>query len=439
MENRDSISDSVEKPPHASRPDGKWLPSMPEALRLLRSSAKQKDLTALEQSGARRTDVPPYGGVCGSSLEQEHSMHGKGGANLLPPPPTLVLIPSGPACITRNYVPSIEFLSTTISCGGAFASDALRSAGSNATARPSSFLLIGIPGLEAFQRWLSVPLCFMYILAVVGNAVLLTVIKTDPSLREPMYLFLAMLATTDLVLSTSTLPLMLAIFWLGPRAISFHGCLAQMFFIHAFSSVESGILVAMALDRYVAICLPLRHAAILKTSTLAKMLLAILLRGLVLITPFALLLQNLPFCGHRVIAHSYCEHMAVVKLACGDTTVNRLYGLAVALSVVGLDVLSIALSYAMILQAVFALPSHQKRLKALSTCASHCCVILVFYIPGLFSFLTHRFGHRVPHQAHILLATLYLLLPPMLNPIVYGVKMKPVRNRLTRVFCGRAA
>ncbi|XP_054830558.1 olfactory receptor 52R1-like [Eublepharis macularius] len=309
----------------------------------------------------------------------------------------------------------------------------------NATARPSTFLLIGIPGLEAAQWWLSIPLCPMYILAVVGNTVLLAVIKTEPSLHEPMYLFLAMLAVTDLVLSTSTLPLMLAIFWLGPRAIGFHCCLTQMFFIHAFSSVESGILVAMAFDRYVAICLPLRHSAILKTSTLGKMLFAIVLRGLVLITPFAFLLRKLPFCGHRVIPHSYCEHMAVVKLACADTTVNKTYGLAVALFVVGLDVLSIALSYAMILQAVFGLPSRQERLKALSTCASHCCVILIFYIPGLFSFLTHRFGHSVPHHVHILLATLYLLVPPMLNPIVYGVKTKQIRSRLTRVCYVRVA
>ncbi|XP_028581492.2 olfactory receptor 52L1-like [Podarcis muralis] len=309
----------------------------------------------------------------------------------------------------------------------------------NISLRPLTFLLTGIPGLEASQHWLSIPLCSMYVLALLGNALLLGVITLEPSLHEPMYLFLAALAVTDLVLSTTTLPQMLAILWLGPCTISFHACLAQMFLIHAFSSMESGILVAMALDRYVAICLPLRHSAILRTSTVAKAVLLIFLRGLILIAPFGLLLQRLPFCGHRVILHAYCEHMAVVKLACADTTVNRMYGLFVALFVVGMDVLSIALSYTLILRAVFHLPSTQERLKALSTCASHGCVILIFYIPGLFSFLTHRFGHRVPHQVHILLATLYLLVPPMLNPIVYGVKTKPIRSRVARVFYGRVA
>uniref|UniRef100_A0A8D0HCM5 Olfactory receptor n=1 Tax=Sphenodon punctatus TaxID=8508 RepID=A0A8D0HCM5_SPHPU len=305
--------------------------------------------------------------------------------------------------------------------------------------RPSSFFLIGIPGLETTQHWIAVPLCAMYLLALLGNTVILGVIKSEPGLHQPMYLFLANLAVTDLVLSTSTLPKMLCIFWFDSRAIGFHACLTQMFFIHAFSSVESGILVAMAFDRYIAICQPLRYSAILKTSTVAKMSLLVVLRGVVLITPFPILLRRLSFCGHSIIPHSYCEHMAVVKLVCADTTVNKLYGLAVALLVVGLDILSIALSYIMILRAVFSLPSSDARLKALSTCVSHLCVILGFYIPGLFSFLTHRFGHQVPHHVHILLANLYLLVPPMMNPIVYGVKTKQIRVQVMKFLCVREA
>nr|XP_056714766.1 olfactory receptor 52R1-like [Euleptes europaea] len=295
---------------------------------------------------------------------------------------------------------------------------------------PSFFLLVGIPGLERVQGWIAIPLGIMYIAATLGNGTILYLVKTEPSLHEPMYLFLAMLALTDLVLSTSTVPKTLAVFWLGSRAIGFHICLAQMFFIHAFSSVESGVLMAMALDRYVAICFPLRHSSILSLPVIMKLGGLILLRGVVLISPFSFLASRLPYCNHRFIAHSYCEHMAVVKLVCGNTRVNVVYGLFVAFIVVGFDVFVIATSYAMILKAVLKLPSSEARLKAFGTCASHICVILSFYIPALFTFLTHRFGHNVPHHVHIMVAILYLLVPPTLNPIVYGVKTKTIRDRV---------
>ncbi|XP_024050493.1 olfactory receptor 52R1-like isoform X2 [Terrapene carolina triunguis] len=299
---------------------------------------------------------------------------------------------------------------------------------------PATFLLVGIPELQEAQYWIAFPFCIMYVIAVLGNVIVLFTIYTEPSLHEPMYLFLAMLAVTDLVLSTSTLPKMLSIFWLGSREIGFHACLTQMFFVHTFSSVESGVLMAMALDRYVAICCPLRHSSILSVPAIVTMGSLVLARGVLLVSPFSLLVSRLPFCQRCLISHSYCDHMAVVKLVCGDITVSVIYALFVAFMVVGVDVLIISVSYAMILQPVLRLPSTDARLKAFSTCASHLCVILSFYIPALFTFLTHQFGHNVPHQVHILLANLYLLVPPMLNPIVYGMKTKEIRERVLCIF-----
>uniref|UniRef100_A0A8D0H387 Olfactory receptor n=1 Tax=Sphenodon punctatus TaxID=8508 RepID=A0A8D0H387_SPHPU len=298
---------------------------------------------------------------------------------------------------------------------------------------PDTILLLGIPGLEEVQFWIAFPFCILYVIAVLGNMTILFVIKTEPSLHQPMYLFLAMLAVTDLVLSTSTLPKMLGIFWLSFKTIDFHACLAQMFFIHAFSTVESGVLMAMALDRYVAICYPLQHSTILSLPVIVKLGSLVLLRGVLLISPESFLASRLRFCNH-IIAHSYCEHMAVVKLACGSAKVNAIYGLFVAFLVVGLDVFLISVSYAMILRAVLRLPSDEARHKAFGTCASHICVILSFYVPALFTFLTHRFGHGVPHHVHIMVAILYLLVPPTLNPIVYGVKTKQIRVRVIRMF-----
>ena len=127
---------------------------------------------------------------------------------------------------------------------------------------PSVLTLIGIPGLEPVQFWIGIPFCAMYIIALFGNFLILVIIKSEHSLHEPMYLFLAMLGVTDIALSTCILPKLLGIFWFHSAEIYFDACLFQMWLIHTFQCTESGILLAMALDRYVAICDPLRHAAI---------------------------------------------------------------------------------------------------------------------------------------------------------------------------------
>ncbi|NWX52964.1 O52R1 protein, partial [Steatornis caripensis] len=301
---------------------------------------------------------------------------------------------------------------------------------STAFSHPAYFLLVGIRGLEKEQFWVAFPFFTMYTIAVLGNITLLLVIKAESSLHEPMYYFMAMLACTDLILLTSTLPKMLGIFWLGSGEIEFPSCLTQLFFIHTFSSVESGLLMAMAFDRYIAICHPLRYSSILSVPVLVALGVLVLVRGIILVSPVCFFLRRMPFCQHHVIYHSYCEHMAVVKLVCGDTRFNVIYGLFVALTVTGSDIMLISVSYAMILRVVMRLSSTEARLKAFSTCASHICVILAFYGPALFSFLTHRFGQSIPPQVHIMLANLYLIVPPMLNPIIYGVRTKKIRERV---------
>ncbi|XP_030411559.1 olfactory receptor 52R1-like [Gopherus evgoodei] len=299
---------------------------------------------------------------------------------------------------------------------------------------PSTFILLGIPGLEVAQVWISIPFCTMYAIAILGNFTILFIVKRETSPHEPMYYFLCMLAITDLVLSTSTLPKMLSIFWFNSREINFSACLTQMYFIHCFSVMESGIFVAMAWDRYVAICDPLRHSIILTNPMVAKIILVVVLRGSMLVLPYPFLVRQWPYCRTNIISHTYCEHIAVVKLACTNIRISSYYGLFVAYLVTGLDVFFIAVSYIQILRAIFSLPTKDARLKTFGTCSSHICVILIFYIPSLFSFLMHRFGHNLALHLHILIANVYLLVPPMLNPIIYGVRTKQIWNRLLQLF-----
>nr|XP_025038305.1 olfactory receptor 52R1-like [Pelodiscus sinensis] len=278
-----------------------------------------------------------------------------------------------------------------------------------------------------------------------------------------MNYFHCVLAITDLVLCISILPKMLAILWFNAREIEFSACLTQLYFFHGFTMVESGVLVAMALDCYMANCHPLRHSTILTNALVAKIGLVVLLhggilalpypflmrqcpycrtnvilmvvakislavvgRGVVLSLPYLLLARQLPYCRTNIIPHAYCEHIAVVKLACADIRVNNYYGLIVAIFVTSLDLSCIAVSYTQILRAIFRLPTKDARLKTFGTCSSHLFVILASYTPALFSFLTYD----VPLYFHVLFASMYLLVPSMLNPIIYGVRTKQIRDRL---------
>ncbi|KAM6172904.1 olfactory receptor 52H1 [Erethizon dorsatum] len=296
------------------------------------------------------------------------------------------------------------------------------------------FTLLGIPGLEQYHVWISIPFCFIYLLAIAGNSILLYLIVVERSLHAPMFFFLSMLATTDLVLSTTCVPKTLSIFWFGPQKISFPGCLTQLFFLHYSFVLDSAILLAMAFDRYVAICSPLRYTTILTPKTIVKIGVGISFRSFCVFVPCVFLVNRLPFCKTHIIAHTYCEHIGVARLACADISSNIWYGFCVPIMTVITDVILIAVSYSLILCAVFRLPSLVARQKALGTCGSHICVILMFYIPAFFSILAHRFGHKVPRTFHIMFANLYVIIPPALNPIVYGVKTKQIRDKVILLF-----
>ncbi|KAM7179271.1 olfactory receptor 52R1-like [Macrochelys suwanniensis] len=308
--------------------------------------------------------------------------------------------------------------------------------GNNTTdfTNPSTFILMGIPGLEAAHVWISIPFCTMYAIAVLGNFTILFIVKRDRSLHGPMYYFLCMLAVTDLVLSTSILPKMLSIFWFNSREIDFNACLTQMYFIHCFTGIESGIFVAMAVDRYVAIWDPLRHSTILTNPVVVKIGLAVVLRGGIVVLLYPILARQWPYCRTNIIPHTYCEHIVVVKQACADIHISIYYGLFLIVSGMGLDMCFITVSYIQILRAVFSLPTKDARLKTFGTCISHLCAISSFYVPALFSFLTQRFGQNVPQHFHVLMANAYLLVPPMLNPIIYGMRTKQIRDRLLWLF-----
>ncbi|KAM9170889.1 olfactory receptor 52N4-like [Pangshura tecta] len=300
---------------------------------------------------------------------------------------------------------------------------------------PSTFILMGIPGVEAAHVWISILFSMFYIIGLLGNITVLYVVGKEQSLHKPMYLLICMLALTDISTSTSVVPKALCIFWFNLKDITVGGCLTQMFLLHTSSVMHSAVLVIMAFDRYVAICNPLRYTTILTNARIAKLGLMGLIKAVLFILPELLLLIKLPFCANRFIPNTHCEHVAVAKMSCGDNKANRTYGLIIAVLVIGFDLVLIVLSYSLIIRAVLRISSKKAHQKALNTCIAHICVILTSYTPSIFSSLTHRFGQGISPHIHIILSNLYFLIPPLLNPIIYGVKTKELRDRVGKYTC----
>ena len=298
----------------------------------------------------------------------------------------------------------------------------------------STFLLADFPGLEQHYPWLSIPFSCIYAVVLSGNCLVLHVIRTEPSLHQPMFYFLAMLAVTDLCVGLSTVHTVLGVLWGLSWEVSLDACIAQSYFIHGLSFVESSVLLAMAFDRYVAICNPLRYSSILTNDKVMKIGVAILCRSSLLIPPVIIRLKFLNYCRPHVLSHSFCLHQDLIRMACSDIRFNSVYGLALVISNLLLDAVLIILSYLRILRAVLAAASREERSKSLQTCGSHLCAVLVFYIPIIGLTMVHRFGRHLSPVVHVLMGNVYIIVPPLMNPIIYSVKTQQIRGRIRRWF-----
>ncbi|MBZ3878282.1 Olfactory receptor 51V1 [Sciurus carolinensis] len=298
----------------------------------------------------------------------------------------------------------------------------------------SSFVLTGVPGLEVYSLWLAIPFSSIYAMVFLGNCMILHVIRTEPSLHQPMFYFLAMLAFTDLCMGLSTVHTVLGVLWGFIQKINLDFCIAQSYFIHGLSFMESSVLLAMAFDRYIAICNPLRYSSILTNDKIMKIGVAISCRSSLLIPPVIIRLKFLSYCRPHVLSHSFCLHQDLLRLACSDIRFNSIYALFLVIMNLLLDAVLIIISYIMILHTVLAIASREERMKSLQTCVSHICAVLVFYIPIIGLTMVHRFGKHLSPLVHVLMGNIYILFPPLMNPIIYSIKTQQIRRRVQKLF-----
>ncbi|XP_068563110.1 olfactory receptor 52D1 [Cebidichthys violaceus] len=299
----------------------------------------------------------------------------------------------------------------------------------------STFVFRGFAALQKHRRLLALPFSASYLTALLGNGLLVYVIRRTESLHSPMYLLICTLCVVDVLVVTTIVPNMLLGLLFDWDRISLAGCLTQMFCTHFLSSLESTLLMAMALDRYAAICWPLRYTKLMDSSVFVKLMLFTLVRSGSIIATLVALAGSLRFCGSDVIRHCYCDHMALVSLACDGTEKNVVAGLAVIVCFVGVDIPLIFFSYMKILSAVLkAAAAGEERRKAFHTCGTHLIVMMCFYLVGSVTFLSHNLNIPIPTDVNTFMGLIYILFPATVNPIIYGVRTKEIRSGFFRLF-----
>ncbi|XP_069059489.1 olfactory receptor 51G2-like [Pleurodeles waltl] len=304
----------------------------------------------------------------------------------------------------------------------------------NSNSSIPSFILMGFLEVNVVTNLcFSCPLCLLYLFSFLVNGLILFIIKSDKRLHTPMFLLISMLAVTDLGESLATLPTVLGRLLFDFRNINFYICLTQLFFVHTFALTGSTILMAMAFDRYVAICNPLRYASILH-AMISKIGPVALARGVCFAVPFPIFLTRLHYCDNKKVYHAFCFHPDVMKLACTDPRLTSTYGVFIVISVF-LDLLCILFSYLMILRAVLAIAKSEESRKTFSTCVSHICVVLIFYSPLIGLAGVHRSANNASPFLPVLMGLAYACIPPGLNPLIYIVKTKQIWTAIHRHLC----
>ncbi|XP_065121434.1 odorant receptor 104-1 [Paramisgurnus dabryanus] len=303
----------------------------------------------------------------------------------------------------------------------------------------TEFFIVGFPGLppKYYNLMAAVLLC-IYLAILTGNSLIVVLFIIERSLHKPMYLIMLSLSLSDIGFCTVALPKVISRYWFNDGYLAFYVCLLQRQLIHYFGTLNSLIMMVMALDRYLAICYPLRYPVLMTNRTMKIFIGLSWATGFIAPTISSMMTVQMPFCGPNLILHCFCDSVSMNQLACADIRQQSLISYGIATFVLLAPFSFIIFSYANILVSVLRIANAQGRLKALSTCTTQMTIIVIYYVPR-FAVYTMPYIPNTPLNSSqkIALVMIYSLLPPLVNPFIYCIRIKEIRQFFLKWFVQR--
>ncbi|XP_051534780.1 olfactory receptor 1F1-like [Myxocyprinus asiaticus] len=303
--------------------------------------------------------------------------------------------------------------------------------------RPEYFFITGLSGIP-YSSCYYMFLFFTYFIAVIANSVVLFIIALDRNLHSPKYIGVFNLALADIGETNALIPNMMKTFLFESQYISYNSCLANMYFVFLFNTMQCFTLVVLAYDRFMAICLPLRYHAVVTNTSMSLIFLAIWTLNAFLIALTVSLLTRLSFCKSNVIQSYFCDHGPVYRLACNDNSMSsHMAKLSTALYLVT-PLIIIVLSYLGIFLALSRITTWVGRLKALKTCVSHLLLVGIFFLPIICTYIAALMLSLSPN-ARVISTSLAYVVPPMLNPIIYVLNTAEIKDLIQKFLKNKSA
>ncbi|XP_030046762.1 olfactory receptor 1038-like [Microcaecilia unicolor] len=295
----------------------------------------------------------------------------------------------------------------------------------------TEFILLGFSDLSRLQSLLFIVFLVMYILTLLGNISIITIVKTDPQLQTPMYYFLTNLSFVDICYSSTITPKALVDFQVEENTISLLECATQLFMFITLAAAECLLLATMAYDRYVAICNPLHYPVVMTRRVCIQFVIVVYMVSTVYSLMQTVNIFSVTFCGFNEINHFYCDVDPLLKLSCSVTFANKVVFSILAGMVGFLAVTAIVLSYILIISAILRIQSSEGRRKAFSTCASHFITVILFFGTLIFIYVIPS-SYFSPNTNRVV-SVIYTMVIPMVNPMIYSLRNKDVKQALRKV------